>query len=69
MVQITKSEAFELQKLGYKFGNEGELHHTVGVAHKYYLTETKKAMYDLKKIRDSKTTYVKQGEQYKKKRK
>ena len=44
----------ELQKLGHKFGNEGTLHRTYSKHKTYFLTETKKAMSDLEKIRKSK---------------
>ena len=53
IVKITKQECIELQKLGYKFGSEGTLHHTWTKHHKYYLTESRKAMADLDKIRKS----------------
>lgn len=43
----------ELQKLGHKFGSEGTLHHTYTKHRKYYLTESKKAMVDLDRIRKS----------------
>ena len=44
----------ELQKLGHKFGSEGTLHRTYSKHKTYYLTESKKAMSDLDKIRKSK---------------
>ena len=53
IVKITKQECIELQKLGHKFGSEGTLHHTWTKHHKYYLTESRKAMADLDKIRKS----------------
>ena len=53
IVQITQKESVELQKLGHKFGYEGTLHHTYSRYKKYYLTESKKAMSDLNKIRKS----------------
>lgn len=53
IVLITKNECIELQKLGYKFGSEEILHHTWTKHHKYYLTESKKAMADLDRIRKS----------------
>lgn len=54
IVRITKQEAVELQKLGYKFGSEGTLHHTYTKHKRYFLTESKRALYDLEKIRKSK---------------
>lgn len=42
----------ELQKLGHKFGSEGTLHRTYSKYRKYFLTESKKAMSDLEKIRN-----------------
>ncbi len=53
IIQITKSESVELQKLGYSFGNEGDLHHTYTRYKKYYFTESRKGMIDLNKIRKS----------------
>lgn len=54
IVIITKKECFELQKLGYRFGSEGSLHHTWSRKRKkYYLTESKKAIVDLEMIRKS----------------
>ena len=53
IVLITKQECMELQKLGHKFGSEGALHHSYTKHHKYYLTESKKAMADLDRIRKS----------------
>ena len=44
----------ELQKLGHKFGNEGTLHRTYTNHKTYFMTETKKEMSDLDKIRKSK---------------
>lgn len=46
----------ELQKLGHKFGSEGTLHKSKSRYSKYYLTESKKAIIDLDKIRKSKIT-------------
>jgi hypothetical protein len=42
-----------LQKMGYKFGSEGDLHKSHSSHPKYYLTESVKAMKDLKKMRKS----------------
>lgn len=54
IVLITKKECFELQKLGHHFGSEGTLHHTYSRKRKkYYLTESRKAMADLERIRKS----------------
>lgn len=54
IIQITKQERFELEKLGHKFGFEGTLHHTWSRKRKkYYLTESPKAMADLNRIRKS----------------
>ena len=39
--------------MGHKFGSEGTLHHTWTKHKKYYLTESKKALRDLDKIRKS----------------
>ena len=49
-----KNESVELQKLGYKFGSDGNLHKSKSRHPKYYLTESKKALIDLEKIRKSK---------------
>ena len=54
IVLITKNESVELQKLGYKFGSDGNLHKSKSRYPKYYLTESKKALVDLEKIRKSK---------------
>lgn len=54
IVQITKQESIELQKLGHKFGSDGNLHKSKSRHPKYYLTESKKALIDLDKIRKSK---------------
>ena len=48
---ITKQESIELQKLGHKFGSEGTLHKSKSRHPKYYLTESKKALIDLDKIK------------------
>ena len=53
IILITKQESIELQKLGYRFGSEGTLHHTYTKHKKYYMTETSKALSDLNKIRKS----------------
>lgn len=53
IILITKHESLELQKLGHRFGSEGTLHHTWSRKHKYYLTESRKAMIDLETIRKS----------------
>lgn len=53
IVLITKKECVELQKLGHHFGSEGTLHHSWSRRHKYYLTESRKAMADLEMIRKS----------------
>lgn len=45
----------ELQKLGHRFGAGGTLHHSYSRYKKYYLTESKRAMTDLEKIRKSHT--------------
>lgn len=37
--------------MGHKFGDEGTLHHTYTKHKTYYLTEQKKALDDLNKIR------------------
>ena len=42
-----------MQKLGHKFGSEGNLHKSKSRHPKYYLTESKKALADLEKIRKS----------------
>ena len=54
MVNITKQECIELQKLGHKFGNEGTLHKSKSKHPKYYLTESKKALTDLNNLRKQK---------------
>ena len=51
---ISKEESIELQKLGHKFGSDGNLHKSKSRHPKYYLTESKKALIDLEKIRKSK---------------
>ena len=51
---ISKEESIELQKLGHKFGSDGNLHKSKNKHPKYYLTESKKALIDLEKIRKSK---------------
>lgn len=56
IILITKQESIELQKLGHKFGSEGTLHRTYSKHKSYFLTESKKAMSDLDKIRKSKIT-------------
>lgn len=54
IVLITKKECIELQKLGHRFGSEGTLYHTWSRKRKkYYLTESRKAMADLERIRKS----------------
>ena len=53
IVKITKNECFELQKMGHRFGSEGTLHRTYTKHHRYYMTESKKALADLDKIRKS----------------
>lgn len=54
IILITKQECIELQKLGHRFGSEGNLHHSCSKKHKkYYLTESKRALSDLDKIRKS----------------
>ena len=53
IILITKQESIELQKLGHRFGNEGTLHHTYTSHKKYFLTESKRALADLEKIRKS----------------
>lgn len=53
IILITKQESFDLQKLGYKFGNEGTLHKSKSRNPKYYMTESKRALVDLEKIRKS----------------
>ena len=50
---ISKEESIELQKLGHKFGSDGSLHKSKSKHPKYYLTESKKALIDLEKIRKS----------------
>lgn len=55
IVLITKQEAHELEQLGYTFDkNEGMLHHSYSKHPKYYLTENKRALKDLEKIRTNK---------------
>ena len=54
IILITKQESIELQKLGHKFGSDGNLHKSKSRHPKYYLTESKKALADLEKIRKSK---------------
>lgn len=57
IILITKKECIELQKLGHRFGSEGTLHHTWSQKRKkYYLTESRKAMADLERIRTSHIT-------------
>lgn len=51
IILITQRESVELQKLGYKFGNEEFLHKSKSSHPKYYLTEYKKALKDLYKLR------------------
>ena len=53
IILITKQESIELQKLGYRFGSDGNLHKSKSRHPKYYLTESKKALADLEKIRKS----------------
>ena len=53
IIIITKQESIELQKLGHKFGSDGNLHKSKSRHPKYYLTESKKALIDLEKIRKS----------------
>ena len=53
IIPITKQESIELQKLGHKFGSDGNLHKSKSRHPKYYLTESKKALIDLEKIRKS----------------
>ena len=53
IILITKQESIELQKLGHKFGSEGNLHKSKSRHPKYYLTESKKTLIDLEKIRKS----------------
>ena len=53
IILITKQESIELQKLGYRFGSDGNLHKSKSRHPKYYLTESKKALIDLEKIRKS----------------
>lgn len=54
IVQIFKAESFALQKMGHKFGSEGVLHKSHSRHPKYYLTESKKALSDLNRIRENK---------------
>ena len=56
IILITKQESIELQKLGHKFGSDGNLHKSKSRHPKYYLTESKKALIDLEKIRKSRIT-------------
>ena len=51
IILITQRESVELQELGYKFGNEEVLHKSKSYHRKYYLTEDKKALKDLYKLR------------------
>lgn len=51
IILITKRESVELQKLGYRFGNNGILHKSKTSYPKYYLTENDKALRDLFKLR------------------
>ena len=53
IILITKQESIELQKLGHKFGSDGNLHKSKSRHPKYYLTESKKALADLEKIKKS----------------
>lgn len=55
IIKITKQECKELQKMGHMFGSDRTLHHnrSKGKKRKYYLTESKKALSDLEKIRKS----------------
>lgn len=53
IIPITKQESIEMQKLGHKFGSEGNLHKSKSRHPKYYLTESKQALVDLDKIRKS----------------
>ena len=56
IILITKQESIELQKLGHRFGSEGTLHRTHSKYKKYFLTESKRALADLDKIRKSRIT-------------
>ena len=56
IILITKQESIEMQKLGHKFGSEGNLHKSKSRHPKYYLTESKQALADLDKIRKSHIT-------------
>lgn len=54
IILITKQESLELQKLGHRFGSDGSLHHTYSRKRKkYYLTESRKAIADLDRVRKS----------------
>lgn len=56
LILISKRESVELQKFGYKFSgdnSDGDLHRSRSRHPKYYLTESRKALNDLKKIRES----------------
>lgn len=55
IILITKQEAHELESLGYSFNkNEGILHHSYSKHPKYYMTEDRRALNDLQKIRERK---------------
>ena len=51
IILITKNESIELQKLGHHFGSDGTLHKSKSRYPKYYLTESKKALFDLQQIK------------------
>ena len=51
IILITQRESVELQKLGHNFGDNGFLHKSKSSHPKYYLTEDKKALKDLYKLR------------------
>lgn len=51
IVLISKYEAFQLQQMGYRFGAEVGLHKSKSRYPKYYLTQTKRTLNDLRKIR------------------
>ena len=53
IIPITQRESVELQKLGHRFGSEGNLHKSKSKHPKYYMTESRKAKYDLRRIRQS----------------
>ena len=53
ILPITKAECKALEKMGHRFGSEGVLHHTYTKHRHYFMTESKKALSDLKKIRES----------------